>query len=153
MVVLAPRFPAFRLSRRSQMAAKKKSMSAEHKAALAAGREQGRAIRAYLEALDAHQPKRGRRRTAESIEKRLAEIDKKLGTADAMTRVSLIQERLNLTDELASMDAGDNLEELEAGFVQHAAEYSERKGLSYTAWREVGVPAATLKAAGISRSA
>ena len=29
--------------------------------------------------------------------------------------------------------------------------YSERKGISYAAWREAGVPAATLKAAGISR--
>ena len=33
-----------------------------------------------------------------------------------------------------------------------AAGYAERKGISYTAFRSVGVPAAVLKAAGISRS-
>lgn len=36
-------------------------MSAEHKRALAVGRDEGRAVRQYLEALEAHKPKRGRR--------------------------------------------------------------------------------------------
>ena len=36
-------------------------MSAEHKAALAAGRQQGITVRKYLEALEAHKPKRGRK--------------------------------------------------------------------------------------------
>ena len=51
--------------------ARKRSMSDDHKAALAAGRNEGRAVRRYLEALEAHKPKRGRKRTPESIEKRL----------------------------------------------------------------------------------
>ena len=38
-------------------------------------------------------------------------------------------------------------------FVKSAKGYGERKGISYAAWREVGVSAATLKAAGISRGA
>ena len=42
-------------------------MSDSHKAALAEGREQGRAVRRYLEALEAHKLKRGRKRTQESI--------------------------------------------------------------------------------------
>ena len=45
-----------------------------------------------------------------------------------------------------------DLDELEAGFVEHARSYSERKGISYSAWRETGVPAAALKKAGISRT-
>src|SRR5689334_9539098 len=47
-----------------QMAPKKKTraMSDEHKAALAEGRAQGRAVRLYLEALEANKPKRGRKR-------------------------------------------------------------------------------------------
>ena len=50
-------------------------MSNSHKAALAEGREQGRAVRRYLEALEAHKPKRGRRRTSESVQKRLVVIE------------------------------------------------------------------------------
>ena len=39
-------------------------MSAEHKAALAQGRSEGKAVRDYLDALRANKPKRGRKRTA-----------------------------------------------------------------------------------------
>ena len=59
---------------------KSSSMSAEHKRALAQGREQGRAVRNYLEALEQNRPKRGRKRTPESIKKRLAEINQRLAT-------------------------------------------------------------------------
>ena len=48
---------------------------------------------------------------------------------------------------------GLDLQQLEAGFIECAWEYGNRKGITYTAWREVGVPAATLKAAGITRAA
>ncbi len=42
--------------------------------------------------------------------------------------------------------------EAELGEVNAAAAYGGRRGISYAAWREVGVSAATLKAAGIRRS-
>ena len=128
-------------------------MSDEHKAALAEGRAQGRAIRDYLEALEAHKPKRGRKRTPESIKKRLAKIETELNEADPMRRVVLVQERIDLEAELAAAQGGVDLTELEAGFVEHAADYSRRKGITYSAWREVGVTPATLKQAGISRGA
>jgi len=127
-------------------------MTDEHKAALAEGRAQGRAIRDYLEALEAHKPKRGRKRTPDSIKKRLSKIDAELAESDPMKRVALVQERIDLQVELANAEGGVDLTELEAGFVEHAAEYSLRKGISYSAWREVGVQPATLKAAGIARS-
>ena len=41
---------------------------------------------------------------------------------------------------------------LEAGFVKIAKSYSNRKGISYTAWRAVGVQPNVLKKAGIPRS-
>ena len=53
----------------------KTPMSDAHKAALAEGREQGRAVRAYLDAVEANAPKRGRKRTPESIAKRLDAIE------------------------------------------------------------------------------
>jgi uncharacterized protein YicC (UPF0701 family) len=127
-------------------------MSDEHKAALAEGRNQGRAVRRYLEALEAHKPRRGRKRTPESIQKRLTKIESELENADALKRLQLIQERLDLTAELESAEAKVDLSELEQGFVDAASAYSARKGISYAAWRELGVDASVLKRAGISRS-
>lgn len=128
-------------------------MSDAHKEALALGREQGRAVRRYLEALEAHKPKRGRKRTPESIKKQLAAIEEKLPSADALTRVQLIQQRMDLQTELSQKGETVDLSALEAGFVASAREYGARKGISYAAWREAGVDAAVLKKAGISRSA
>ncbi len=135
--------------------AKKNStgMSDSHKAALAEGRAQGRAVRRYLEALDAHKPKRGRKRTPESMQKRLERIEADLPSADPLKRLQLVQERIDLTSQLGAAGETVDLTELEAEFVTAAKGYSERKGISYQAWRELGVSAATLKAAGIGRGA
>jgi hypothetical protein len=128
-------------------------MSDEHKAALAEGRNQGRAVRRYLEALDAHRPKRGRKRTPDSMQKRLDRIDVELVSADPLKRLQLIQERLDLKEELDSAGRTVDLSGLEQDFVDAAGAYSKRKGISYAAWRELGVEPAVLKRAGISRSA
>src|SRR3546814_5647187 len=69
---------------------KRSPMSDEHKAALAEGRNQGRAVRRYLEALEAHKPKRGRKRTAESIQKRLAAIDADLRSEEHTSELQSI---------------------------------------------------------------
>lgn len=128
-------------------------MSDAHKAALAEGRDQGRAVRRYLEALETHRPKRGRKRTPESIQARLASIDERIASADALTRLHLAQERLDLTNMLqAADDDGATIADLEGEFVAAAGTYSRRKGLSYDAWREIGVSPKVLKRAGIGRS-
>ena len=131
----------------------KSPMSQAHKDALAVGREEGRSVRRYLEALEAHKPKRGRKRSPDTIQKRLDQIDDKLEYADPLSRVHLAQERINLQAELAAKDAAVDLAELEEGFVTAAKNYSERKGISYAAWREAGVDAAVLRRAGIRRGA
>ena len=130
----------------------KPTMSAEHKQALAVGREESRAVRRYLEALEAHKPKRGRKRTAEGIESRLRQIDARLPNADALTRVHLVQERLNLQTELESRDNTVDLKALEDAFVGAAKGYGERKGLTYAAWRAAGVDPTILRRAGIPRT-
>jgi hypothetical protein len=129
-----------------------KEITPQHKAAMAAGRVEGRAVKNYLEALDQHRPKRGRKRTPDSINARLAKIDAELESADVVKRLSLIQERLDLLKELESLGTTVDLSGLETEFVKAAKGYGERKGISYGAWREVGVSAATLKAAGITRA-
>ena len=126
-------------------------MSAEHKAALAAGRQQGITVRKYLEALESHKPKRGRKRTPESIDKQLKAIESKLSEADPLSRLTLVQQRMDLMGDLESLQAGVDLTGLEADFVAVAKEYSQRKGISYAAWREVGVEPTVLKKAGLSR--
>jgi hypothetical protein len=131
----------------------KSPMSQAHKDALAVGREEGRAVRKYLEALEAHRPKRGRKRSQETIQRRLQQIDDKLETADALTRVQLMQERMDLQEELAAKDAQVDMAALEESFVKAAKNYSDRKGITYAAWREAGVDAGVLRAAGIRRGA
>ena len=127
-------------------------MSDSHKAALAEGREQGRAVRRYLEALEAHKPRRGRKRTPESVQKRLDAIEQRLAEADPLTRLHLLQERKDLTRELEASDKGADLEQLEEEFIAAARPYGERKGIGYSAWREAGVDPGVLRKAGISRA-
>ena len=127
-------------------------MTDEHKAALAQGRAEGRIVREYLEGLRTTKPKRGRKRTADTIRAQLAEVEEALASASAIAELDLVQKRRDLTAELEAMDAGVDMEALEAEFVTVAKAYAERKGISYASWREVGVPAATLSKAGITRS-
>ena len=132
---------------------KKRTVSDDHKAAMAQGRNESRAIATYLEALETNKPKRGRKRTPESITKRLAVIDSELPSATGIKKLSLIQERMDLETEKETMQGTVDLSAFEAEFVSAAKGYSERKGISYAAWRELGVPPAVLKKAGIGRGA
>ena len=126
-------------------------MSAEHKAALAEGRQQSRAVRDYLEVLETAKPRRGRKRTPDSIKKRLNAIETSVDDANPLNRLQLVQERMDLTTELANMDNAVDVTAVEGAFVEAAAGYADRKGISYAAWRELGVPADVLKRAGITR--
>src|SRR3954451_9289224 len=101
-------------------ARRKSSMSDDHKAALALGRTEGRTVRRYLDALEANKPKRGRKRTAESIQKRLKAIDSELAETDKLNELKLVQERMNLELELASLGARQDLAGLESEFVKVA---------------------------------
>lgn len=126
-------------------------MTDAHKEALARGREQARIVRRYLEALARHR-RPGRRRDRRTLEKRLAELNARIEQeSNPARRVELVQKRLDLEAELAAMAPEQDFEALEAAFVEVAKEYSERRGISYAAWREVGVPPNVLKRAGIPR--
>lgn len=126
-------------------------MTDEHKAALAVGRSEGKAVRDYLEALRTNKPKRGRKRTPESITRRLDAIERELDEADPVRELKLIQERIDLSEELANFEAAVDTSELEAAFIKVAKSYSERNAISYNAWRQIGVEPAVLRKAGVSR--
>jgi len=127
------------------------AMSDEHKAALAEGRVQARAIKGYLAALGNRRP--GRPVTKESLTERLDRLsDKITSEEDPLARVELIQQRQDVEDQLETLADETDFVELERGFTDHAKSYSERKRISYSAWREIGVPAAVLRQAGIPRT-
>lgn len=132
-------------------ARKRTTMTAEHKRALAQGRAEGRAVRTYLEALDQNRPRRGRPRTPASIEKRRKAVEADLADAAPLQRLQLVQERMDLQRELDRFDAADDLTALERDFVKVAKGYARRKGISYAAWRELGVAPDVLRRAGIGR--
>ena len=113
------------------------------------------AIRDYLKALEQNAPQRGRKRTTESVGRQLATLEGELAGASVTKRLSLIQQRIDLEAELEALSqaASVDLTALEAGFATYAAAYGGRRGISYAAWREIGVSSATLKSAGIRRSA
>ena len=112
------------------------------------------AVRDYLKALEQNAPRRGRRRTPESVERQLAVLEGEMEGVSVTKRLGLIQQRIDLEADLEALQqAGSvDLSALEAGFATHAAAYGGRRGISYAAWREVGVSSATLKSAGIRRS-
>ncbi|MGD0381688.1 MAG: hypothetical protein ABSC30_17080 [Acidimicrobiales bacterium] len=127
-------------------------MSSAHKAALAKGREEGRAVRRYLEAIEQNRPKRGRKRTPESVRKRLRAVNDALASAEPLARLHLLQERSDLETELTRSASTDELDTLEKAFVKVAKTYGQRKGIGYNAWRAAGVSAAVLQRADIRRA-
>jgi hypothetical protein len=110
-----------------------------------------KAVRDYLEALVSTKPKRGRKRTPDSINKRMAAVVVEMVDADPLTRLNLVQERMNLEAELAGFGASVDLSALEQRFLSAAKSYGERRGISYAAWKALGVDGSVLSRAGINR--
>lgn len=126
------------------------AMTDDHKAALARGRTEAAAIKRYLQALESRRP--GRPVTLAGLQEKLDLLIRKIAEEDdALKKVDLVQMRLDTEQRIAGFEEVD-FEMLESGFVRYARGYSERKGISYSAWREIGVPAPVLKQAGIPRT-
>ncbi|MEX0756729.1 MAG: hypothetical protein WD532_03815 [Acidimicrobiia bacterium] len=127
------------------------AMSEEHKAALAQGRREGRAVKQYLKLVGSRRP--GRPVTRDSLEKRIAGLSEKVNAeTDPLKKLELIQSRLDAEDQMAELAETVDAEAIEKEFLEVAKSYSERKGITYTAWREAGVSAQTLQHAGIPRT-
>ena len=127
-------------------------MSEAHKQALARGRREARAIKQYLEALGSRRP--GRPVTAQSYTARVERLTAQIADeSDPLRRVELVQRRIDAEKSLRMLEASIDLSTLESEFVKSAKAYSDRKRITYPAWREAGVPAAILKQAGVNRKA
>ncbi len=124
-------------------------MSDEHKAAIAAGRIEAAAVRDYLEALETHRPKPGRRQSTESLSAKREAIDAQIAEAKPIKRLVLMQERRDVEAAIEALQVEPDMASAEEGFVSHAASYGRRKGIQYATWREFGVPTDMLERAGI----
>lgn len=126
-------------------------MDAAHKEKLAQGRSDARQVKAYLEFLETNKPRRGRRRTVESVQNRLAVVGEELASpkTSALARLNLFQEQVDLHQEIEQLDTQVDGEPLRLAFVEVAARYATNKGIERAAFRAMGVDAATLKQAGI----
>lgn len=116
-----------------------------HKEAMAQGREEARAVREYLKWLENPPPP-----DPDAIEDQVEALQRRIeDETNPLQRVQLIQRRMDLEDEKALAESAPDQTEVERAFVKAVPGYTERKGLTYKAWREVGVPAAVLKEAGL----
>lgn len=130
----------------------KGGLTADHKKALAKGRREAKAVRDYLEALEASN-RRTRAADPVTLRKKLDQTQAKIAEEpDPARRLELIQDRLDLEARLAEANDQPDMDDLEKRFKGSVKDYSERKGITYTAWREAGVPAAVLRDAGIPRT-
>jgi hypothetical protein len=126
--------------------------SGEHEQAPARGRRHAKAVRDYLDALGRERRPRGQL-TEEELRRQVEELRARIeAEPNAAKRVELIQKRLDAEERLETVEDEFDMEELERGFIEVAAPYSHRKGITYTAWREAGVPARVLREAGVRRT-
>lgn len=129
---------------------KRSNLSPEVKQARAAARAETRAVRRYLEGLQATTARRGRRKTPQQeLDAVKAQLD---GESDQIQKLSLIQKRIDAERRLAESSDPVDIEALESEFVKVARSYSDRKAISYKAWREMGVSASVLSRSGIART-
>lgn len=127
------------------------SLSDDHKAAIAKGRSEARTVRAYLDAVATKTPRRGA--SVATLKQRLDRLNEQVeAEQNSLKRLQLIQQRFDVEDKLKTVDGSVDHAALQAAFVDAAASYSERKGISYSAWREAGVAPSVLKSAGIRRT-
>ncbi len=130
-----------------------RTVSDEHKRAMQRGREMGASVDAYLKAVG--KPKRrGRKVSVDEMRTRRDDALAEAETAEGVARLKLVQKATDLEQriEAASADEVVDMAALEQAFVDVAAEYSDAQGISYSTWREVGVSAEVLKAAGIKQT-
>ena len=82
----------------------------------------------------------------------IVRLDKEIVSAGAVQRLELTQKRFDLVAERERLNARVDLASVEKDFIKIAMSYAKRNGISYAAFREMGVSADVLKAAGISRA-
>jgi hypothetical protein len=110
-------------------------------------------VNRYLDAVTTTN-RRGRKLSESTLEQRLAGAQARFKSEVGVKRLLAAQEIRDLRARLKDMAAGTAIDigSLEAAFVKVAKRFSEKRGVTYAAWRDAGVPAPVLKKAGIRRA-
>lgn len=116
--------------------------------------EQERIVRRYLSEVEGARAGRNLKRTADAVGNRITKVDELLVSADPLSRVHLTQERIELHAEYVRLTNGSRAErsQLERDFIRVVRSYGDRHGITYAAWRQVGVDAGVLERAGIHKA-
>jgi len=133
--------------------ATQRTLSTAHKKALAEGRTMSATVDRYLTALNTPK-RRGPKVTTARLTQRLTAANAHLATAKGVARVYAAQEIRDLKTKIAERASVERVDvaSVEAAFVKIAKSFSERRGITYGAWRDAGVPSTVLKRAGIART-
>jgi hypothetical protein len=123
---------------------------AERPAERGVRRAETKAVAAYLTALKGPRPSGSSKAKREGLMRRRAQVEHWISEERSPIReVELIQQRLDIDAQLARIDQAARLPELEEAFVNVAASWAKRSGITAAALREAGVPASVLKRAGL----
>lgn len=88
----------------------------------------------------------------EQLEARLEEALALTESATGIPKLNAAQAVMDLEKRIAEAKAPkQDLSQLEQGFIEWASTYAESKGISYEAFRKVGVAPALLRKAGVTR--
>ena len=127
----------------------------EHKAAMAESHAQNRAVSSYLAALEQQKERSDKPVDIEKLTNQRNEAAENARTETSpLKRLDFIQERMSLDRQIRAEERRIaapvvNLQDAEDEFVRYAAAFSERKGISRSAWRSVGVPPQVLARANV----
>lgn len=123
-------------------------MSASTRERIAESRRQNSAVRRYLQHVRAG--KRGRGAEPETLRKRIERTRAAIEACDDLLQeLELRQQIIDLEKRLAATEDAPGSFDLEEAFVKEAGNYSARTGVGWKAFRQMGVPAAVLRRAGI----
>lgn len=145
--------PAKRARKATSKRSTPRKMSAAHKAALSEGRTMSAAVDRYLSAVNTPK-RRGRKVSKAVLQQRLLAARERARAASGVDRVVAAQEVRDLSRRIAATGTASatDVKALESAFVKVAKKFGENRGITYGAWRDAGVPAETLKRAGIART-
>jgi hypothetical protein len=122
------------------------------KAAVLDAKTEAQRISQYLRALQLKKTKMGPKAKPEVLARRVSKARDAAAMRTGIRQLEAVQRLRNLERKQADPSMNGNFEKLETNFIETAKGFGERKGIDYGTWRAVGVDAAVLKKAGITRA-
>lgn len=121
----------------------KRRLSAAEREAIIEAKRQSQQISHYLRSLTGP-----RTIDPEVLAEKIVQAKELVGSTTGLKRLAAVQRQR----DLERMKGGTGQSQYEGEFIKYAKTYGEKNGIDYGSWRAVGVDAAVLKKAGISRT-